>query len=337
MALIVELIDPRGVITRQRLDGRAISVGRALGNDVILDDPYVDARHARIAPDETGAWSIADLGSVNGLFANGTRADAAVPVQAGTEVRVGRTLLRFRDTEEAVAPALVEEQAPSTPAPVVGEHARPLPHPAGAWSLGTTRGRLAVIGGMLAAFALNGWLADSTRSPAGTVIGMMFAILVMASIWAAVWAAATRRADRRFHFLGHLAVVSATLLGGLVAAEMNEWVTFLFPGAPVVVMVTAAAYLALVAAHVAGHLGVSGTLPPRRRWRAGALVAGVIVVLAGLSTLADDTFSDSPRLVSALKPLAPAWSPAEDVDDFGGAVRKAKNEADDAASEEPPP
>jgi pSer/pThr/pTyr-binding forkhead associated (FHA) protein len=337
MALIVELHDARGFVTRQRLDGRALSVGRALGNDVILDDPYADACHARIAPDESGAWSIADLGSVNGLFANGTRADAAVPVRAGTEVRIGRTLLRFRDTEEALPPALVEEQAPVRAAPVVGEHARSLPHPAGAWSLETTRGRLIVIGAMLAAFAVNGWLTDSTRSPAGTVIGLIVVILVLASIWAAAWAAATRRVDRRFHFLGHLAVVSATLLGGLVAAELNEWLTFLFPGTPLVVVITAAAYLALVAAHVAGHLGVSGTLPARRRWRAGALVAGVIVGLVGLSTLADDTFSDSPRLVSALKPLAPAWIPAEGVDDFGGAIRKAKNEADDVANKEPPP
>lgn len=337
MALIVELRDERGRVTRHRLDGSALTLGRGLGNDLVVDDPYVDARHARIARDEAGGWAIADLGSVNGLFANGTRADAAIPVQAGTEVRIGRTVIRFRDTEEAVAPALLEGSAASTPGPAISGDADAAPRGAGARMLATTRGRLVVIGAALAAFAVNGWLTDGTRSPGGTVIALIVALLIMASGWAAAWAAATRRVDRRFHFLGHLAVVCATLLGALVATEITEWLTFLFPGAPLVYVITGAAYLALVAAHVAGHLGVPGTMPARRRWRAGAMVAGVILVLVVLASLADDDFSDTPRLASALKPLSPAWIPADDVDDFGSAIRKARNEADDAANKHPPP
>ena len=170
------------------------------------------------------------------------------------------------------------------------------------------------------------------------MFGLVVTLLVLASVWAAAWAAATRRVDRRFHFLGHLAVVSATLLGALVAAEITEWLTFLFPDAPLVFLLTGAAYLALVAALVAGHLGVSGTLPPARRWRAGAMVSGAIVALLILATLAkDDTFSDTPELASALKPLSPASIPAGGVDDFGGAIRKAQSEADDAMKEEHSP
>jgi hypothetical protein len=337
MALIVEVRDERGQVTRQRLDGRALTLGRGLGNDLVLDDPYVDACHARIARDDAGGWAIADLGSVNGLFANGTRADAAIPVQAGSEVRIGRTVIRFRDTEEAIAPALVEDPAASPPAPVVADETYATPRGADARVLATTRGRLVVIGAAVATFAVNGWLTDSTRSPGGTVIALLVALLVMASGWAAAWAAATRRVDRRFHFLGHLAVVCATLLGALVATEITEWLTFLFPGAPLVYVITGAAYLALVAAHVAGHLGVPGTMPAPRRWRAGAMVAGVILVLVVLASLADDDFSDTPQLAAALKPLSPAWIPADDVDDFGSAIRKARNEADDAANQTPSP
>jgi len=252
-------------------------------------------------------------------------------------VRIGRTLIRFRDTEEAVAPALVDDQASSAPAPVVADDTGAPPHSAGVRVLATTRGRLTVIGAALAAFAVNGWLTDSTRSPGGTVIALIVALLLLASGWAAAWAAATRRVDRRFHFLGHLAVVSATLLGALVATEITEWLTFLFPGAWLVYVVTGAAYLALVAAHVAGHLGVAGTMPARRRWRAGGMVSGVILVLFTFASLADDGFSDTPQLASALKPLSPAWIPAGGVDDFGSAIRKARSEADDAARKEPSP
>ena len=343
MALIVELRDARGLVTRHRLDGCALTLGRGLGNDVVLDDPYVDACHARIARDESGAWSIADLGSVNGLSANGTRVDAAIPVRAGTEVRIGRTLLRFRDTEEAVAPALPEDQVPSAralgapgiaPTPVAEEETPATArHPLVA-VLETTRGRLVVVGVMLASFAVSTWLGDATRSPAGSVFAIIVALFAFASLWATAWAAATRRADRRFHFLGHLAVVSATLLGALVTAEITEWLTFLFPGATIVYLFVAAAYLALAAALVAGHLGVSGTLPPDRRWRAGAMVSGAIVALVILATIArDDTFSDTPEFASTLKPLSPASIPAGSVDDFGSAIREAQREADDAVKE----
>jgi predicted small integral membrane protein len=349
MALIVELHDARGLVARHRLDGCALTFGRGLGNDVILDDPYVDACHARIAHDEAGAWSIADLGSVNGLSANRTRADAAIPVKAGTEVRIGRTLLRFRDTEEAVAPALVEDHAPSAmtplvtpgivPAPVAEEEEAPTTaRRLVAAVLETTRGRPVVVGVMLASFAVNAWLGDATRSPAGSVFAMLVALFAFATLWATGWAIATRRVDRRFHFLGHLAVVSATLLGALVAAEIAEWLTFLFPDAPFVYLLGAAVYLALAAALVAGHLGVSGTLPPPRRWRAGAMVSGAIVALMILAAIAvDDTFSDTPELASALKPLSPALIPAGSVDDFGSAIRKARSEADDAVKESESP
>jgi pSer/pThr/pTyr-binding forkhead associated (FHA) protein len=348
MALIVELHDARGLVARHRLDGCALTFGRGLGNDVILDDPYVDACHARIARDEAGAWSIADLGSVNGLSADGTRVDAAIPVKAGTEVRIGRTLLRFRDTEEAVAPALVEDHAPSAPTPLVTPGIAPAPvaeeeapttvrRLVGA-VLETTRGRLVVVGVMLASFAVNAWLGDATRSPAGSVFAMLVALFAFAALWATGWAIATRRVDRRVHFLGHLAVVSATLLGALVAAEIVEWLTFLFPDAPLVYLLGGAVYLALAAALVAGHLGVSGTLPPPRRWRAGAMVSGAIVALMILAAIAvDDTFSDTPELASALKPLSPAFIPAGSVDEFGSAIRKARSEADDALKESESP
>jgi len=191
---------------------------------------------------------------------------------------------------------------------------------------------------MLAAFGVNTWLGDTTRSPAGSVFAILVTLVGFASLWAIAWAAATRRVDRRFHFLGHLAVVSAGLLGALVATEITEWLTFLFPGTPLVYLLTAAAYLALVAALVAGHLGVSGTLPPTRRWRAGAMVAGAIVALVILATLAkDDTFSDTPKMASSLKPLSADWIPAGGVDDFGDAIRKVKRESDDDVKEDHSP
>jgi hypothetical protein len=341
MALILEIRDLRGHTTRHRLDGQSLVLGRGLSNDVVLDDAYVDARHARLECDADGAWRIIDLGTVNGLYANGERAGAPALVDAGTEVRIGRTLLRFRDSDEAVPPALVDDQAPApTPAAIETARAESVAAagaPARGWRryaelLETTRGRLVVVGATLAAIAVNSWLGDTSRSPAGSVLGIVLTAAAMLSVWAVTWAAVTRRADRRFHYLGHLAVVSMAFLGAIVAVEFNEWLTFLFPGASVVAVLYVGVFLALAAAIVAGHLGVSGTLPRRRRWRVGFLVAGAIFALTVVAVLVkDETFSDVPKFEAGLKPLSSTVVPAGNVDDFGAAMSKAKREADDDA------
>jgi pSer/pThr/pTyr-binding forkhead associated (FHA) protein len=353
MALILEIRDALGHVRRQRLDGQPIALGRGLSNDVVLDDPYVDARHARIARDETGAWTIIDLGTVNGVLANGARAMAPMPVSAGTEVRIGRTLLHFRDSDEPVSPALVDDEAPVAAVPSAPRAPTPALAPARApvivetrpgWRRGagmlleTTRGRLVVVGVMLAAFAVVGWLGDTTRSPGGSVLAMELALGAMLSLWAVAWAAATRRADRRFHFLAHLAVASAALLGALVASESKDWLSFLFPDSGLVALLFLTAYLALAAAIVAGHLGVAGTMPRRLRWRVGMLVSGAIVVLSVLAYLVrDETFSDTPKFEARLEPLAPAFVPARSVDDFAAVMREAKGKADDDAKKNADP
>lgn len=344
MALILEIRDPRGHTTRQRLDGHSIVLGRGLSSDVVLDDAYVDASHARLTRDDAGAWSIVDLGSVNGLYANGERAATATPVAAGMEVRIGRTLLRFRDSDEPVPPALRDDQPPTPGALIAPEekpaylHAPSRGRRLAALLLDTTRGQLVLVGAMLAAFATNGWLSDTSRSPGGEVFSMMMALGSVVAAWAAAWAAATRRADRRFHFLGHLAVIAGALLTALVAEEIKEWLAFVFPGTTVVALFYLAAYLAVAAAAVALHLGVSGTMSSRRRWRAGFMVAGAILALTAFAALVkDETFSDVPKFESGMKPLSAAVVPAREVDDFSAVMLKAKRDADDAAKKEPEP
>ena len=191
---------------------------------------------------------------------------------------------------------------------------------------------------MLAAFAVNAWLSDTSRLLAGSVFGLIVTLLVLASVWATAWAAATRRVDLAVPFSGSSRpAVSATLLGALVAAEITEWLTFLFPDAPLVFLLTGAAYLALAGARrrPPGRVGnaAAGSALARRRDGLGSDRA--LLLLATLAK--DDTFSDTPELASALKPLSPAWIPAGDVDEFGGAIRKAQSEADDAMKEEHSP
>ncbi len=78
---------------------RPLTLGRALDNDVILDDTAVSRHHARLVP-RVGYWLLEDLGSTHGCFLNNRRV-TSVPVRAGDRVRLGTTELRVEAVTEA--------------------------------------------------------------------------------------------------------------------------------------------------------------------------------------------------------------------------------------------
>ncbi len=332
MAVILEIIQPNGARSWQRLGSLPLTIGRGLGNDLILDDPYVDARHARIALDDTGALRIEDLGSVNGLVMHEARVRNALPLQVGSEVRLGRTTLRFRDSEEAISPALVDEHtgriAAATREPYV--HAVATTRPTG-WPP-TPGGQLAVSLAAIAAIAVSSWLSTTDRSSVSTAIGAAAAYAAMAALWAGVWAVASRATVHRFGFAAHFAVVSAVALVALAWTTIEEWLAFLFPDAGLIEVLSTLMVVGLVAALIAGHLALSSLMPRARRWVWGASIAIGAIGIAGLAALTtDDTFTDVPTFSGMLKPVTPGLIPTATVTEFGEAMAELKKDVDEMA------
>ena len=84
---------PKG--EEHRLNGVALSVGRAGSNDIELrGDGFASAQHAVFRPRTDGVW-LEDAGSTNGTFVNGIRIERARKLASGDVVRVGETDLRF--------------------------------------------------------------------------------------------------------------------------------------------------------------------------------------------------------------------------------------------------
>jgi len=75
------------------LDGRPLTIGRALDVDVVLADPLASRRHARLSP-RGGRLVLADLGSTNGTRVNGEAVREAV-VAPGDRIEIGATRLEI--------------------------------------------------------------------------------------------------------------------------------------------------------------------------------------------------------------------------------------------------
>jgi hypothetical protein len=70
-------------------------VGRSREGDVVLADANVSRRHAEIRPGAADTWTIADLGSTNGVLVNGRRVEGAEVLQAGDRIVLGTADITF--------------------------------------------------------------------------------------------------------------------------------------------------------------------------------------------------------------------------------------------------
>jgi hypothetical protein len=108
--VLIDVLDSHGMmLSRQRLVLRPASppvlIGRDLACDIVLNDPYVAARHAALSLREDGTVGLDDLGSVNGLILGDERVrQAVIAGPAASHVQVGHSHLRIRTATEPLAP-----------------------------------------------------------------------------------------------------------------------------------------------------------------------------------------------------------------------------------------
>lgn len=82
--------------TSLRLRESGTLIGRNPECALVLDDDFASGRHARIFERE-GSWYVEDLGSTNGTFLGSQRLTAPVAVEAGTVLRIGKTVVELRN------------------------------------------------------------------------------------------------------------------------------------------------------------------------------------------------------------------------------------------------
>jgi hypothetical protein len=71
-----------------------LTVGRAAGCQITLDDTYASQLHARIFTKD-GQLFVEDLGSTNGTYLNRKKVTAPVPLHKGDRLQVGKTVMEL--------------------------------------------------------------------------------------------------------------------------------------------------------------------------------------------------------------------------------------------------
>jgi pSer/pThr/pTyr-binding forkhead associated (FHA) protein len=109
-----------GAGSEHPVDGELI-LGREHGSaDLVIDDPGVSRRHARVLANGNGVI-VEDLGSSNGTYVNGERISGPVELGAGDELQVGATVLGVEGGTAATAlmppgaPPTAEHPGPAAP------------------------------------------------------------------------------------------------------------------------------------------------------------------------------------------------------------------------------
>jgi hypothetical protein len=101
-----ELDQPRGPVAPTRamvlaegkrmvIPASGAVIGRSRDADIVLADPNVSRRHAEIRPAGRGRWSVADLGSTNGVKVNGRPISGEAPLEGGDRIALGTADVRF--------------------------------------------------------------------------------------------------------------------------------------------------------------------------------------------------------------------------------------------------
>lgn len=236
-----------------------LALGRALDNDIVLDDPCVAAHHARIEALPEGGLQLQVLQTTNGVRLDGRLLSAgarvALPAGAATTLQAGNTTLRLRWPGEILAP--------EKPLPTRSSAVLPV-----------------VLGALLATSVLvrHGIRLDPGAGPSAWQSAALGLPAVLAT-WCAVWALLSKLFRHRFDFLGHLRIALPWLVGAEASEVLCQQVGAMF-GWPWLWRMAAPLEVLLLALLVRAHL--VHVLPQHGRSLTAA-VAAALAVGSGIS------------------------------------------------------
>lgn len=285
----LESLDRAGRVTaRFALDRLPVHVGRAYTNDLIVDDPFVDAVHLRIERDAGERIRAVDLASANGLYLRSgrTRLDS-VSLDDSAEVRIGHTFIRYRPLNWQVSPARADR--------------------GGNDFLRMFELRWSQAGLILLTFAMVALTTVLNRASRPEVMELVFILTGAASIvlvWAGFWSLINRLLQHRMNFLVHVTIASMAVVLSNAKDSFVGYLTFLLDWDESYVWLVGGLGVLVLAVVLYWHLRFCTISRPATLARILGAITLTLFLLIGLQHfMRDYVFSATPRYQVTFKPL----------------------------------
>jgi hypothetical protein len=317
----LEVLDRAGHVTqRVRITSLPLWVGRAYDNDVIIEDFYVSPRHLRLEVGEDHRLVAEDLDSVNGLFGeSNSRHQKRINLASGQAVRIGHTLLRYRDRNYVVPPARKDWHAWN----VLRAFENPL----------MLLLIFALTWGLLLTHNL---MSNVEKRESAEIAYELISPFLLILLWAGLWAFASKLLSNRFNFMIHCAIACLGLIALTSYNTMIGYVVFSVGADDVHLLLEFAGILSILGVMFYAHLRFC-TLAASEHLAAIVLI---IVAVASLLLLErhihSDEFSAYPEYEATLKPPAYRWVPGETVDSFFAHTQELRAKLREETEEAPP-
>lgn len=91
----LHVVEPAAIAGTAYALGDELTVGRAAGCQITLDDTYASQLHARVF-NRGGELYVEDLGSTNGTYLNRRKVAGPMLIKRGDKVQIGSTVLELR-------------------------------------------------------------------------------------------------------------------------------------------------------------------------------------------------------------------------------------------------
>ena len=91
----LKVLEPAGLRGRSYALDEEITLGRAAGCQVPLEDAYASQVHARVFQRD-GHWYVEDLGSTNGTYLNRRRVAGPMVIKRRDRLQIGNTVLELQ-------------------------------------------------------------------------------------------------------------------------------------------------------------------------------------------------------------------------------------------------
>lgn len=296
-ALILRVSARHGrAVEFHRIPPEGFSVGRGLGNALIVPDPYLGAEQFRLLQEEERVL-LEVLDHTNPLSVNGlVRTESRMELRAGDRIETGRSVFTLLDTQTPLPPALSLAASP--------------------WErLGQWRAPLALSLVLVAAAVIAGIdFLKSTGTPQWDELALSgLSVVGLSTMWAAFWAGLSGILRHHADFWVHFAMAGAAGMLWYGGLEVSSYLAYAFADDAALVLASVGWLLGALMMFLMAAGALALATPLRQPWLAALGATIGAFGLMGLQDFAErNDFSPQPQPVTVLR--APFAKPRPGLD-----------------------